>query len=235
MTRIYALTLAVVTATFVLSPFVISPFSGFTVDQLPVPQVDPPSQPAGWAFGIWGLIYTWLVVSAVFGLFYRHDDAGWNVARPWLIGSLLIGTPWLAVANASAEWATVLIWAMLGLAVMAVLRAPRTDRWWFQAPVALYAGWLTAACQVSLASLGAGYGIIFGGFGWAIISVAIALVIALSVMTRKRGIPEYAGAVIWALVGIIAANWTATPAIAWLAMGGVLVLLVGASATRHRT
>ncbi len=82
-----ALTL-LLTLTFVLSPLVTSPFSGFRADQLPIPQIEPPVQPAGYAFAIWGLIYGWLVVSAIYGLWKRRDDVAWQSARLPLLGSL---------------------------------------------------------------------------------------------------------------------------------------------------
>ena len=62
------------TATFVLSPLVTNPFSGFRADQLPIPQIEPPVQPAGYAFAIWGLIYSWLAISALFGVAKRAED-----------------------------------------------------------------------------------------------------------------------------------------------------------------
>lgn len=87
MRNVIALLTALFTATFVGSPLVTSPFSGFRADQLPLPQINPPVQPAGWAFAIWGLIYSWLVVSAVFGLLKRGADPDWNAARkPLKIG-----------------------------------------------------------------------------------------------------------------------------------------------------
>ena len=58
----YAWLTLILTATFVVSPAFTNPFMGFTADQLPYPQIDPRVQPAGYAFAIWGLIYSWMVV-----------------------------------------------------------------------------------------------------------------------------------------------------------------------------
>ena len=135
MTDLKAAITLLFTFTFVTSPLLTSPFTGFRGDQLPTPQIDPPVQPEGPAFAIWGLIYGWLIVSAVFGILKRRTDAGWNAARAPLLVSLAIGVPWLAIANASAIWATLTI-ALMGIfAIVALLRAPQTDRWWLQAPV----------------------------------------------------------------------------------------------------
>lgn len=214
-----ALTLA-----FAIAPFLSDPFTGFTADQFPIPQVDPPAQPAGWAFSIWGVIYTWLIVSAAYGAFRRADATDWDAARRPLMISLAAGVPWLAIATRSSEAASALIWVMLGGALFALIRAPQRDRWLLAAPIGLYAGWLTAASFVSLASVGAGYGILTGQIGWAYIAVIGALAIALPVQLRRPGVPTYAIAIGWALIGIIAANGYANVGISLAAAAAILAL-----------
>jgi hypothetical protein len=224
MKQIYALLTLIFSITFVVSPAFTSPFSGFREDQLPIPQIDPPVQPEGYAFAIWGLIYAWLVVSAVYGIIKRADDAAWDQARKPLIASLAVGTPWLAVANASAVWATILIFVMAVTAVMALLRAPQKDRWWFKVPVAIYAGWLTAASFVSLGSTSAGYGIMTDAQGWAYLGIIGALIVAAPVLWRAKS-PAYGLTVIWALVAIIVANGMGNWTVSALAAAGVVILL----------
>ncbi len=224
MKQIYAILTLVFTASFVISPALTSPFSGFRADQLPIPQIEPPIQPEGYAFAIWGLIYGWLVVSAVFGMIKRAKDTGWDSARKPLIASLAVGTTWLAVANASAVWATVLIFVMAATAIWSLMRAPRHDIWWFKVPVGVYAGWLTAASFVSLGSTAAGYGIATGALGWAYISIVGALIVAGPVLLRTAA-PAYGLTVIWALIGIIVANGVQAWTVSALAGAGVLTLL----------
>lgn len=232
MQKIYAPLTLIVTLSFVLSPLFTSPFSGFRADQLPFPQIDPPVQPAGYAFAIWGVIYGWLVVSAVYGIWKRTEDGAWDRARPALILSLAVGTPWLAVANASAIWATVMIFAMMITAIVALLNAPE-DRWTFRVPVGLYAGWLTAASFVSLGSTAAGYGIGPAQLGWAYIGIVGALIVTTAVL-RAVACPAYGLAVVWALVGIIVANGTAQLGVSLLAGAGAVALLGLSAATSGR-
>ncbi len=88
--------------------------------------------------------------------------------------------------------------------------------------MALYAGWLTAASFVSLGSTAAGYGFVAGGFGWALICIAGASIVAITVQQMRKGAPEYSAAVIWALVGIVVAAPAAIISIA--ALTGIAVL-----------
>lgn len=215
----------IVTATFLISPAFTS-FSGFSAEQLPIPQIDPPIQPAGYAFSIWGLIYLWLGISAVFGIAKRVDDPAWDRARPYLIASLAVGTPWLYVATQSAILATVMIIAMAVFAILALRNAPDGfDRWMFQAPVAIYAGWLTAASFVSIGSTMAGYGVLMGSTGWAYTGITGALIVALYVFTQFRHAPEYMLTIIWALVGIIVANMDRNDPVAIYAAIGIAIVL----------
>ncbi len=225
MTKFPAILTALFTATFVLSPLVTDPFTGFRADQLPVPQINPPVQPAGYAFAIWGLIYGWLVVSALYGLIKRSENLAWDHARWPLIVSLAVGTPWLAVAIVSAIWATVLIFVMAVGAILALLMTPSHDRWWCRVPIAIYAGWLTAAFFVSLGSIGAGYSIIFNQIGWAYVGIAIVALIAVIILRRAQE-PAYGLTVIWALVGIILANLTTAPGVAFVAGIGTLAIAI---------
>lgn len=190
---------------FALSPLLSSGFNGFAPDQFPIPQDNPPVQPAGYAFAIWGVIYVWLIAGAAYGIWDRATDPDWEPMRPALIVSLIIGAGWIPVAQLSPLWATVLIWAMLMTAVLALLRAGQADHMWLRAPIALYAGWLTAASSVALGLILAGYGYVdaqvaaYGG-------ITLALVIALLVQALRPDAPAYPAAVIWALVGVLVAN-----------------------------
>ena len=174
---------------FGASTFIVPNFGGFAPDQFPIPQDNPPVQPAGYAFAIWAVIYLWLLAGAGFGLVARARELDWAEMRPPLLLSLAVGAAWLSVAEFSVLGATVLIWAML-LPAQATLRsAPELDRWWGRAPVALYAGWLTAASCVAIGLVLAGYQGMDPGTA-AILSLLLALAITLFVMTRLAAAPH---------------------------------------------
>jgi hypothetical protein len=217
------LVLAAVVA-FFIAPLISPPFRGYDPALFPVEIARPFIQPAGYAFSIWGLIYAWLAVHAVFGLIKRADDPAWDATRLPLAGSALLGAVWLGIAGFAPIMATVVIWAMLGLAVLALLRAdPARDRWLLVAPIAIYAGWLSAASAVSLGVVLAGYGWL-GNTGSALLMLALVLAIAVTIQLRKGGVLEYGATVIWALIGVIAVNWGDAQTVAYAAAAGIAVM-----------
>jgi hypothetical protein len=200
--------LGAVTLAFGVAPFVTPPFTGFDPAQFPVAIDRPAIQPAGYAFSIWSVIYLWLFAHALFGLLKRRADPAWDRVRWPLIASLAIGTVWLAIAGLSPVWATLTIWAMAATALAAFLRADSgTDRWLLSAPLAIYAGWLSAAAAVSTGVLVAGYGLLPNDLA-AVAMIALVLMLAVSTQRRQPAMPVYGLTVIWALAGVMVANGT---------------------------
>ncbi|MHA6265483.1 hypothetical protein [uncultured Aliiroseovarius sp.] len=195
----------ILTIAFALSPALTPGFAGYSPDQFPVVQDFWPIQPAGWAFSIWGVIYIWLIAGAGWGLWKAPFDPDWRAMRMPLAVSLGIGVFWVAVANAAPVLATVMIFVMAVTAIIAMLRAGSANRVWQMRPVALYAGWLTAAT-------GVGTGVVLGGYGLlspqtaALTMLVAVLAVALWVQSLRQDEWGYPLAIIWALAGVIAAN-----------------------------
>jgi len=226
--------LALATLAFAIAPSVTPPFSGYEPGQFPVEIERPSIQPAGYAFAIWGPIYAWLIVHAGFGVLRRREDAAWDRVRLPLTISLALGALWLAIAGQAPIMATVAIWVMLATAMLAFLRAdPGLDRWLLSPPLAVYAGWLTAASAVSL-------GVVLSGYGWlsdtaaALAMLGLALCIAILAQSRRPQMPLYGVTVIWALAGIIAVNWGPNPLVAYAAMAGAAVMAAATGALFRR-
>lgn len=219
--RLMAVMVAIATCAFVVSPFLVPGFGGFDPNRFPVAQVDPPAQPAGYAFSIWGLIYAWLIVHAAFGLVQRADDAAWATTRSALIVSLGVGAFWLPVAKVSPLWAFVLIWIMLIAALIALFRSGRSDPWLLRAPLSIYAGWLTAASWVSVAINAAGYGVLFGNLVWAWIAVAGLTIMGVWVQLRLPRTPGYGLTLTWALVALAVQNFALGNTVLGLAAAGL--------------
>jgi len=210
---------------FGLSPLLTPDFRGYDATQFPVRLDAPAILPAGYAFAIWGLIYLWLVLHAAFGLWKRAADPAWDGVRAPMILSLAVGAIWLFVAVRDPVWASVLIAVMLAGALVAVLRAPAVpDRWLLLAPLAIYAGWLSAATGVSL-------GVLLAGFGWlpdtgaAVVMLGVVLALAVAVQLRLGRAPEYGLTVVWALVAVCVRNGAGNLVVTGLAAAGCLVML----------
>ncbi|WP_128515914.1 hypothetical protein [Tabrizicola thermarum] len=225
MSRPAPLILLLATIAFGLAPLVTPPFTGYDPALFPVDIGRPAIQPAGYAFAIWSVIYLWLIAHAVYGLWKRAEDPVWAPSRLPLTVAIGVGVVWLWIAGQSAVWGTVTIWIMAAGALMAFLRAPtEPDRWLLSGPLAIFAGWLTAAAAVSTGVLIAGYGVLSNSAS-ALAMLGLVLGIALAVQGRKPRMPVYGLTVVWALVGVIVVNRADNMLVAGTAAGGAVVML----------
>jgi len=218
---------------FAFAPFMTPDFGGFDPDRYPIPQLNSPVQPVGWAFAIWGIIYLVLILHAVVGFARHKHDQNWEPARLPLFISLAIGTGWLLVASVSPVWATLLIIVMLASALMALYRMRSASPAWIASwPVALYTGWLSAASFVSLGLLLAGYGVLSETMA-AIVALTLATLFALY-HQLKLALWPYAAAVAWGFFGIAVSNLGKQDLIALLAAAAALALLAVAAVQWRR-
>jgi hypothetical protein len=225
MNRVPAVILLVVTIAFGVAPFVTPPFTGYDPTLFPVEIGRPAIQPAGYAFSIWSVIYLWLILHAVYGVWQRADHPAWAPARMPLTVAIAVGVVWLWIAGQSAIWGTATIWIMAIAALVAFLRAPtEPDRWRLSGPLAIFAGWLTAAAAVSTGVLIAGYGLLSNSAS-ALAMLALVLGLALVVQRRKPRMPVYGLTVVWALGGVIAVNLGDNAVVAGAAAAGAGVML----------
>lgn len=226
-----ALILLLVTLAFGAAPFITPPFRGYDPALFPV-RIDRPSiQPAGYAFGIWSVIYLWLLAHAATSIWKRSENPAWNRTRLPLSLAIALGAAWLSIAPVAPLTATATILIMAAAAITAFLRADTgTDRWLLSAPTAILAGWLSAAAAVSTGVVIAGHGLL-SDTASAALMIALTLTLATWVQRRQPQMPVYGLTVIWALAGITVANAGVNPTIAILAgLGIALMALVLRSA-----
>lgn len=218
----------------VAAPALTPAFMGYDPATFPVRIERPAIQPAGYAFSIWGLIYLWLLAHAAFGLFKRRNDPAFRRPALPLLVSGLLGSVWLAIASSAPITATFVILVMGGLAMLAYLRADQTqDRWLLAAPLAIYAGWLTAACGVSVGVILAGYGLL-SNTGAALLMLTVVIAVALFVQARHPKMPVYGATVVWAAIGVVLANWADTQTVALTAAGGAVIVALWTLITLRR-
>lgn len=209
---------------FGLAPIPAPQFTGYDPAMFPVAIARPAIQPAGYAFAIWGLIYGWLAVHGVTAATASADHPDWQAHRIWVTISVLLGAGWLFIAPFYPILATVVILIKAATAWAAFLIAPtEPDRWLLSAPLAIYAGWLTAACSVSL-------GVVLAGYGWlsntwsALLMLGLVLIGAIFLQTRKPRMPVYGATVVWAIIAIVVVNWGDNTTVATVAVVGAAVM-----------
>jgi hypothetical protein len=171
--------------------------------------------PAGYVFGIWGIIYTGLIVYAIFQA--RQDgDALDDAIGPWFIISCVANALWLilfladAVALSTVAMLVILaslliIYQRLGIGRQAVERA---RLWAVHVPFSIYLGWISVATIANFAAAlyEAGQVTAFLGLSadlWAVVMMAVAFGLTGAMLWLRRDV-AFAGVVIWSLVGIYA-------------------------------
>lgn len=169
--------------------------------------------PAGYVFSIWGVIYILLGVFVVYQALPRERDSSFHRKIGWFfVLSSLLNVAWIFVWQfESLILSVVLIFALLLTLISIYLRldigrskVKTSERLAVHLPFSVYLGWITIASIADVAVTLTAYN--WDGFGishevWAIIVVAVALVITMLMLGIRKDV-AYALVVIWALVGI---------------------------------
>jgi len=167
--------------------------------------------PAGYAFSIWGLIYTLLAIYVVYQLRCKNDALVVKVNRIFIVNAFL-NAFWIFAWHYDYIWLSLVI--MVGLLITLIQIADifrsstltSKERWLVRLPFSIYFGWITVATianvTVFLVYLG------WNGFGlpetfWAIIVLLVGALIGSWRMLRDRVIP-YGLVLVWAYGAILA-------------------------------
>ena len=200
--------------------------------------------PAGYVFSIWGLIYIGLLAFAVYqALPAKRQDAALRRIGYLPALSGVANVAWLFFWHYNQfGWTLVAMLLLLGSLLAIYLRAGigrtpatgRAERWCFRIPFSVYLGWITVATianvtdVLSLTS--------WNGWGiapemWAVIMLAVAVLIVLAMAVTRRDI-AYALVLVWAFAGIgvaqaavplvASAGWAAAAVTALLALWAYL-------------
>ncbi|GAA1749198.1 hypothetical protein [Aeromicrobium alkaliterrae] len=196
--------------------------------------------PVGWAFSIWGVIYTLAIAQAVAEL--RAGTTGSSPRRQVAQVVLYVGgAVWIGLAGLDSSVATaaaLLVMAGAALvAVVAVVREPLAPRWFSlltRASVGLYAGWVTAALFLNLSTAAVDVaGLDAGRASWQIAVLVVAAVTLVGFTVVTGGTLGYVLAGVWALFGItVTARSDGSDAIASAAVAGAVALAAAALVTR---
>jgi benzodiazapine receptor len=189
---------------------------------------------AGWAFGIWAVVYAGFLAYAIHQLRAGqrrravHRDTGW-----WIAASAVLNPAWvLAFSARLMPLAELLIIGLLGCLAVVFARVSRVpaegvvERVVFRGTIAVYAGWVSMATVLGTAATGVWIGLPGEGALAAVAAILVLLAaaaITASVVTSATGVAGYAAAVLWALAGI-ALNGPPVPVVVAAAVAVVIVL-----------
>lgn len=165
--------------------------------------------PVGWAFSIWGLIYTLAIVQAVSALL----SADVRVPPRFQVDQVVLYSAavlWIFMAALDSSTLTFLALAVMFGAALDGVRTlarstlePRRHRWITRAAFGLFAGWVSAAFFLNLSTAMVGWGLVDADeVRWQLVVVAVATLVLVGVVLTTA-LPTYAAAGLWALVGII--------------------------------
>ena len=175
--------------------------------------------PSGYTFSIWGIIYTLLILFAVYqALPAQRDDAACVAARPYATVAMTLNAAWLVVSGNQVYWVAFLViagyWISLLKAVDAVDAvldkqayddAPTPPAWkthlFVRAGLTANLAWVTVATllQLSISLLEAGF-FPYADFSLGLLGAALAFA---CVRVFPNADVTYAVASVWALFGIV--------------------------------
>jgi len=210
--------------------------------------------PAGYAFGIWGLIYSLLVAFVIVGLLPSHRNApAVQAVGPWFMVSCLFNMTWVFLWHYLYITSTVFVMLAFLLTLVVVYGRTRSGGrerhstapvtyWFVKLPFSVYLAWVSVAALVNLAvGLKAAGWEAWGipDIPWAMTLIAVAGLLALVIGSRFKD-PVYVLTVVWALVAIGVKQLPDTPTVAynaWSTAGALLfyaLWLMLPGSNRHR-
>lgn len=207
---------------------------------------DPAIIPAGYAFSIWGIIYSLFLGYGIYGMLPQQRTNPLLRRTGWFSASAYLATiSWLLAAQSRVTWLTVvcMFWILISLlgTFREIVRYTGTfttaERFLVKYQIALFLGWISVATVANTGAALSEYGIITTPEADQAMSIGLLLAAACfaSLITLKsRGSIGYVMAVIWGLGGVVAANLgrDGYPIVAITA--GVSALTVAAALVRAR-
>jgi hypothetical protein len=166
--------------------------------------------PAGYAFSIWGLIYTLLGIYVVYQLWRKEDELVEKINKIFIL-NVLLNASWIFAWHYDLIWLSVIIMGGLLATLIKIADIFRTrvltqrEKWLARLPFSVYFGWITVATianvTVFLVYLGwKGFGL--ADFVWTSIVLLVGALIGILRLRLDKNI-AYGLVLIWAYFGIL--------------------------------
>ena len=199
--------------------------------------------PAGYAFGIWGLIYISLLAFVVFQArdWIKKDSSSDFVLKIgwWFVVSNFANAAWIFAFSTDRIGLSVILILLLLFCLIKITVNLNMEKWdapvrkivlvWW--PISIYFGWVTVAtvANTSLYLTKLGWdGSPLTPQSWAIIMILIVGGILLA-MIQRRNMREYALAGVWGIIALAVQNWDANSLVSYVAIGVSLAVIVASS------
>lgn len=193
--------------------------------------------PAGYTFSIWGIIYVLLGIFVVYQALPSQKGKDFHNKIGWLfVLSSIINITWLFLWQFEyLIFSVVLIFMLLGSLAAIYLRldigkskVELREKIAVHLPFSTYFGWITIASIANIATTLVSLD--WDGFGinpetWASLIIIIALLLSLIIVVTRKDI-AYGLVIVWAFIGISAAQ-TANQNIVTLAQISAVIVLLG--------
>ena len=195
--------------------------------------VEPMLSAAGWAFAIWGVIFLWTLIFAVWqALPAQRTSSVLRRVGVWPAVNAIGGGLWVAAfTHGHFLLAVAIMLVILASLIVVELRsvgAVGTEHWLVRAPFGLNLGWISVATVLNIAQT-------LNTFGWngapaspliwSMLVVVVAGVIGVALVVRDR--QRWAGAAIaWGLAAVAADKWADVQALGVCALVVAVVVAV---------
>jgi hypothetical protein len=194
--------------------------------------------PAGWAFAIWGVLYTGTIVFAIYQALPKHRDDALLARIRWPAAGAFLGNGLWALYTQTFSLTAISVIIILGTLacllviyrIVATWPAPFTagERWCVVLPLTALASWLTVASMVNIAAALRFHGV-EGGDATPMIAAAVLIaagIIAATAILSGRGNLPYALVMLWALSAIYAAGGRQSQPVAIAVIAAAILVIL---------
>ena len=193
--------------------------------------------PAGYVFSIWGVIYILLGLFVVFQALPSQKEKDYQNRIGWFfVLSSILNIVWLFLWQFEYLIFSVPVMFMLLGSLIAIYvrldigksKVDLRERIAIHLPFSTYLGWITIASIANVAT--ALVSLTWDGFGinsetWALLIIIVALLLSLIVITTRKDV-AYGLVIVWAFLGISAAQTAYQNIVTLTQVSAIIVLVV---------
>ncbi len=192
--------------------------------------------PKGFAFSIWGLIYTGLIAFPIYQFIKKKEHPKWCSLRVWYSLNVVLNGLWLVCASYDWLWITVIIILMMLFSLIKIDHQIRNMKnegveinYWIESFVfSIYFGWVTLATVLNIAAALKFYDWDAWGIPelyWSLIILSITVVIIIKLF-RSYHDQAFMTVGIWAFFALALRHWERLPMLAYFSLGIIMIFII---------